>query len=117
MPSRNSRAEVVGQAGVVSVTQLTEEPLQPNDDRVRVKAGGRFTRSQTIMMVKLLSVLATAGLLLFTLTRSGDARHGVKGQGGEGLQAAEETALTAEAQQRLVEEGKQIFRFDTFGDE
>jgi hypothetical protein len=69
-------------------------------------------------MVKLALVLLTAGLLLFTLTRPGDAHRGGKGQdGGESSQAVGEAPLTAEAQQRLVEEGKQIFRFDTFGDE
>ncbi|HEX7315060.1 MAG TPA: DUF4214 domain-containing protein [Pyrinomonadaceae bacterium] len=63
-------------------------------------------------------ILATAGLLFFTVARSGDARRGGQGRsGGEGVQAVGEKALTAEARQRLVEEGKQVFRFDTFGDE
>ncbi|HEX8720740.1 MAG TPA: DUF4214 domain-containing protein [Pyrinomonadaceae bacterium] len=66
--------------------------------------------------MKLALLVAAVGLLLFALSRPGDARRGVSGQeGGGGQQATAEQ--TAEAQQRLVEEGKQIFRFDTFGDE
>jgi hypothetical protein len=68
-------------------------------------------KSRTVTKVKLALVLMTAALLLFTAVRPGDARR------GEGRQADEEKALTAEARQRLVEEGKQVFRFDTFGDE
>jgi hypothetical protein len=69
-------------------------------------------------VAKLALILATAGLLLFIITRPGDARHGGGGQdSGQSSQALGAGAQTAEAQQRLVEEGKQIFRFDTFGDE
>jgi hypothetical protein len=69
-------------------------------------------------MVKISLVLATVAIFLVTLASPGDAHRGDKSQdGGASSQAVGETPLTAEAQQRLVVEGKQIFRFDTFGDE
>jgi hypothetical protein len=76
------------------------------------------SRSRAIRKVKLALVLATAALMLFTLVRSGDAhREGGAQDGGVSSEAVGDGPLTAEAQKRLVEEGKQIFRFDTFGDE
>jgi hypothetical protein len=71
-------------------------------------------------MVKLALILATVGLLLITLTRPGDAHRGGGGQddaGGSQSVGVGPQSASAEAQQRLVDEGKQIFRFDTFGDE
>jgi hypothetical protein len=116
MPSQESRKRVV--VGSPSSRAL-EGPPPGAGGRGRAPLAGRVSQSRAVRMVKLALVLATAGLLLFMLTRPGDARRGGGGgrDGGASSQAAGQAPMTAEAQQRLVEEGKQIFRFDTFGDE
>jgi hypothetical protein len=118
MPRGESRKRVAGQMGEAADTRASEESSAGGESRVSVSRAGGGTRSRAVRKVKLALVLATAGLMFFMVARPGDARRGVEGQGGgEGVQAVEEKAPTAEAQQRLAEEGKQIFRFDTFGDE
>src|SRR5215213_6627569 len=117
MPSGENLMKVAGEAEDSPVLKAQEESSTGGESRVRVSRAGGGAQSRAVKMVKLALVLMTAGLLLFILARPGDAHRGGSQDGGQSNQAAGEAPLTAEAQQRLVEEGKQIFRFDTFGDE
>jgi Domain of unknown function (DUF4214) len=119
MPSGENSKKGARQAEESPVTQAQNEPSTGGKSRVRASPAGGVAQSRAVRMVKMALVLATVGVLLVTLASPGDAhRRGDMGQdGGESGQAIGEAPLTAEAQQRLVEEGKQIFRFDTFGDE
>jgi hypothetical protein len=118
MSREESGTQGDGRARGVQIVQVLEEPSPSGEGRGRVSPSGGVTQSRNIRTVKLALVLATIGLLFFMVARPGDAHRASEGpNGGEGSQAVESKALAAEAQQRLVEEGKQIFRFDTFGDE
>jgi hypothetical protein len=117
MPSGENLTKVAGEAEGLPVIKAREEPSTGGESRVRVFMAGGVAQSRAVRTVKVALVLLTAGLLLFTLARPGDAHRGGSQDGGRSSQAVGEAPLTAEAQQRLVEEGKQIFRFDTFGDE
>ena len=83
------------------------------------RVGRQSARARAVWMVKVTLVLLTAGVMLFTLAGRSDARRG----GGEPLRSAAGKVLPQEAvpfdaaAQALVEDGKQVFRFDTFGDE
>jgi hypothetical protein len=118
MPSGESRIQVEEQVRRGPIVRAQEESSTGGERHARVSPVGGIAQSRAVRIVKLFLILATAGLLLFIVTRPGDARHGGGGQdGGQSSQALGAGVETAEAQQRLVEEGKQIFRFDTFGDE
>jgi hypothetical protein len=68
--------------------------------------------------VKLTLVLATVGVMLFTLTGRSDAHRGGGQPRVDARKSSAQDAAQAEAAAlSLVEQGKQIFRFDTFGDE
>ncbi|HZB44219.1 MAG TPA: DUF4214 domain-containing protein [Pyrinomonadaceae bacterium] len=84
-----------------------------------LRAGGGGARTRAVRRVKLALVLATIGAVLFTLTDRSDAhRGGSEPRGGEGGQAFAQDARQVDAAAlAMVEDGKQIFRFDTFGDE
>src|SRR5215218_3371243 len=101
---RRSVMREVGQAEESPVTQAQNEPSAGGESRVRVPPAGRVAQSPAVRMSKVALVLVTAGLLLFTLARPGDAHRGGGSQdGGQSSQAVGEAPLTAEAQQRLVE--------------
>jgi hypothetical protein len=76
-------------------------------------------KARAIRRVKLSLMIATIGFLLFTLTGRSDAHRGGNEQNRvESSKAFREDASQRDAAaQALVGEGKQIFRFDTFGDE
>ncbi len=117
MLSRNSKTRAVGRTSEALASQAHRGESAPGkDDRGRPSPAGGFAQFKSVRAVKLALIAAAMGLLLFSLPRHGDARRGGDGQeGGGSPQTA--AALTAEAQRALVEEGKQVFRFDTFGDE
>src|SRR3712207_5394565 len=76
-------------------------------------AGVEGGRARGVRRVKLTLVLATVGLMFFTFGGRSDA-HRAGGEAGKGpAQQADKDA----AARAMVEDGKQIFRFDTFGDE
>jgi hypothetical protein len=82
-------------------------------------AGVGGARARAVRRVKLTLVLATVGVALFTLTGRSDAHRG----GSEQLRGVSGNAFAQDAKQvdaaarAMVEDGKRIFRFDTFGDE
>jgi hypothetical protein len=115
MQSGENLLKVAGEAEESPVIKAREEPSTGGESRVRVSTAGGVAQSRAVKMLKVALVLVTAGLLLFIVTRPGDAHRGGSQDGGQSSQTA--GAETAEAQQRLVEDGKQTFRFDTFGDE
>ena len=117
MPSRESQIRVVGRTPEAFAARAHRgESVPGSDGRVSPPPAGGFGHSTSVRVVKLGLITAAVGLLLFTLSSPGDARRGGSGQEG-GASTQTTAAQTAEAQQRLVEEGKQVFRFDTFGDE
>jgi mono/diheme cytochrome c family protein len=78
------------------------------------------------MRIKLSLVLLAVGVALFFMTARSDAqryegqerKNGNSGKGGKGGQNVPESERQTEAHaQKMLEEGKQTFRFDTFGDE
>jgi hypothetical protein len=73
-------------------------------------------------MVKFSLIIATVAFVFVMLGSRGDAQHVIKDQKGQNpgkghKGETESDRLIDDAAQRLVEEGRQTFRFDTFGDE
>ena len=101
MPSRGSGRSEGGEERLLTPTPEARPP------ELEVGARGRAVRR-----VKLTLVLLTVGVALFSLTGRGDAHRGE-----EGRAAAQDAGPKDEVALAMVEEGKQIFRFDTFGDE
>ena len=82
-------------------------------------AGAPSARMRAVRRIKLTLVLLTVGVVLFMLTGNSDAHRGGSQQlRGESSKAVAQDAAQADAAAlAMVEDGKQIFRFDTFGDE
>ena len=118
MSSRGSGRTEAGAERLVEPTpEKTSSKVEGGSRPLR--AGGGSTRARAVRRVKLTLVLATIGVALFTLTDRSDAHRGgseqLRGEGGKALvQDAGQVDAVARA---MVEDGKQIFRFDTFGDE
>jgi hypothetical protein len=120
MPIRESRRAEAGQAGERLLTPARGETSKNAGGRVRiVRVGGHDAKARAVRRVKLTLVLATIGAVIFTLTGRGDAHRGGNEQNRvESVSASAEGAGGRDAAaQALVEQGKHIFRFDTFGDE
>jgi hypothetical protein len=89
------------------------------EERLTAPARAESARMRAVRRVKLTLVLLTAGVVLFMLAGRSDARRGGSRElRGESSQAGAPDAAQADAAAlAMVEDGKQIFRFDTFGDE
>jgi cytochrome c peroxidase len=99
---------------------LREGTGTPQAERTRpARTSVESARARAIRRVKLTLVLATVAIMLFTLTGRSDAhRGGEEPNLPESGKAFSKDGRQMDAAARaLVEEGKQIFRFDTFGDE
>ena len=72
---------------------------------------------RTSQMIKLGLVLLTAAITLFFLGGRSNARADGQGQNRKTGQPTESERQTDANAQRMLDEGKQTFRFDTFGDE
>ncbi len=118
MPSKGTgRTEAAAERLVAQTPEKPSSNVEGGSRPLRVGGGGARTRA--VRRVKLALVLLTIGAVLFTLTDRSDAhRGGSEQRGGEGGKAFAQDARQVDAAAlAMVEDGKQIFRFDTFGDE
>ena len=112
MPSRGT-----GRVEAVAERLVTPMPEKPSSN---VEGGSRPSRvgarARIVRRVKLTLVLVTIGAVLFTLTGRSDAHRG-DSEPPDGKAFAQDGKQVDAAALAMVEDGKQIFRYDTFGDE
>jgi hypothetical protein len=93
---------------------------QATESSKAVRESNAAGHAHAMGMVKLMLLLLTAGVALFFLTGNGQARRGdtqERNRGRGSRDTTESERRTDANAQRMLEEGKQSFRFDTFGDE
>ncbi len=122
MPSKISARAEANEGGERPETPFQMKSSTPEGGDGHAVGGNERNpqaRERAVRMIKLTLILALVGFVLFVFAGRSEAQRAERDQNrGEGRKAENEgdRRIDVEAQ-RMIEEGRQTFRFDTFGDE